>query len=168
MGWSNLAQCLSVALVSLFCDNKGVKSSFQEKELSHKCDTSATFVKLFVATAATVYQQPHFWRTEGQELCISVWLNFFHVWIHCNALSNLMQEIQFLEFMGGSTEHMPTQIFNLHKYGTVCNNTYSKTSSVAVDETHTSLSIIRQALILCILISMQSFSFGMVVCCLVN
>ena len=25
-------------------------------------------VELFVAAAATVYQVPHFWRTEGQEL----------------------------------------------------------------------------------------------------
>ena len=49
-----------------------------------------------------------------------------------------MQEIQFLEFMCGSTEHVPTQIFNLHKYGTVCNNAYSKTSAAALDETHTS------------------------------
>ena len=30
---------------------KGGKSNFQEKELSHKCDTSAMFVRLFVATA---------------------------------------------------------------------------------------------------------------------
>ena len=28
--------------------------------------------KTFVAAAATAYQEPHFWRTEGQELCISV------------------------------------------------------------------------------------------------
>ena len=26
------------------------------------------FVRLFVAIAATVYQEPHFWRTEGHEL----------------------------------------------------------------------------------------------------
>ena len=48
-----------------------------------------------------------------------------------------MQEIQFQELMCGSTERMPTQIFNLHKYSTVCNNAYSKTSAAALDETHT-------------------------------
>ena len=26
------------------------------------------YLRLFVAAAATVYQEPHFWRTEGQEL----------------------------------------------------------------------------------------------------
>ena len=48
-----------------------VKNNFQEKELSalsHKCSTLGVFVRPFVAAAATVYQEPHFWRTEGQEL----------------------------------------------------------------------------------------------------
>ena len=57
-----------------FVATKGVKNNFQEKELSHKCSTLA-FVRLFVATAATVYQEPHFWRTEGQELlhlCVTI------------------------------------------------------------------------------------------------
>ena len=41
-------------------------------------------VRLFVVAAATVYQQPHFGRTEGQELlhlCVTkkfLWLNPLH------------------------------------------------------------------------------------------
>ena len=51
---------------SLFCANKGVENNSQDKELAHKCPTW----ELFVAAAATVYQEPHFWRTEGQELFV--------------------------------------------------------------------------------------------------
>ena len=72
--------------------------NFQEKELSHKCSTSA-FERLFVAAAATVYQEPHFWRTEGHKLFSSIWPKIFHIWIHCKAWYNLTQDI---EFMGGS------------------------------------------------------------------
>ena len=43
----------------------------------HKCSTLA-LVRLFVAAAATVYQEPHFWRTEGQER-ISVWPKIFNI-----------------------------------------------------------------------------------------
>ena len=68
-----------------------VKNNFQEKELSHICST-LVLVRLFVAAAATVYQESHFWRTEGQEL--------LHLCVTKNY--NLTQEIQFLEFMGGS------------------------------------------------------------------
>ena len=50
-----------------FVTTKGVKNNFQEKELSPKCSTWE-LVRLFVPAAATVYQEPHFWRTEGQEL----------------------------------------------------------------------------------------------------
>ena len=48
--------------------------NFQEKELSHKCSALA-FVRLLVAAAAMVYQEPHFWRTEGQKLehlCVTI------------------------------------------------------------------------------------------------
>ena len=54
----------------------------------------------FVAAAATIYQELPFWTrlwTEGQELLHSA--EIFRVWIHCNALSNLTEEIQ---LMGGS------------------------------------------------------------------
>ena len=44
---------------------RAVKNNFQEKELSHKFSTLA-LVRHFVAAAATVHQEPHFWRTEGQ------------------------------------------------------------------------------------------------------
>ena len=44
-----------------------VKNNFQEKELSHKCSTLGRLSD-FVATAATVFQLPHFWRTEGRKL----------------------------------------------------------------------------------------------------
>ena len=45
-----------------------VKNNFQEKELSHKCSTLACLEYFLHAAAATVYQEAHFWRTEGQEL----------------------------------------------------------------------------------------------------
>ena len=81
---------------------RAVKNNFQEKELSHNCST-LVFIWLFVAEAATVYQEPHFWRTEGQEhFAFLLDQKNFCVWIPCNAWSNLTQEIQFLEFMGGS------------------------------------------------------------------
>ena len=56
------------------------------------------FERLFVAVAATVYQEPHFWtrlRTDWKPRtpCISVLSQKnVHVWIHCNAWSNLTQE----------------------------------------------------------------------------
>ena len=66
------------------------------------------YLRLSVATAATVYQEPHFWRIEGQELFAFLFdQKNFHIWIHCNAWSNLTQDIQ---FMGGSNLMMPTQI----------------------------------------------------------
>ena len=37
-----------------------VKNNFQEKETSHKCSILA-FGRLFVAAAATAYQESHFW-----------------------------------------------------------------------------------------------------------
>ena len=46
---------------------RAVKNNFEEKELSHKCSTVA-LVRLFVAAAATVYQEPRFWRTEARNL----------------------------------------------------------------------------------------------------
>ena len=58
--------------------------------------------RLFVAAAATLYQENHFWRTEGQELLHLCNQKLLYIWIHCSAWSNLMQEVQFLEFMGGS------------------------------------------------------------------
>ena len=54
-----------------FHSEREVKKDFQEKELSHKCST-LELVRLFVAATATVYQEPHFWRTEGQELFASL------------------------------------------------------------------------------------------------
>ena len=46
---------------------RAVKNDFQEKELFYNCST-LVFVRLFVVAAATVYQEPPFWRTEGLEL----------------------------------------------------------------------------------------------------
>ena len=43
---------------------RAINNNFQEKELS----STLAFVRLHVAAAATVHQEPHFWRTEGQEL----------------------------------------------------------------------------------------------------
>ena len=45
---------------------KGGQEQFLGKKLSH----TLAFVRYFVAAAATVYQEPHFWRTEGQELFV--------------------------------------------------------------------------------------------------
>ena len=46
-------------------------------------------------------------------LCILFWPKNVHVWIHCNTWSNLMQEIQLLEFMGGSNlTHAHSNYFN--------------------------------------------------------
>ena len=53
-----------------------VKNNFEEIELSHKCSTLA-LARLFVAAAATVYQEPHFWRAEARNSCISVTKNVF-------------------------------------------------------------------------------------------
>ena len=81
---------------------KAVKNNFKKKELFHKWFT-LVFVRLFVAALAIVYQESHFWRTEGQEflhLCVN---KNFSCLNHCNAWSNLMQEIQFLKFMVGSS-----------------------------------------------------------------
>ena len=82
-----------------------VKNNFQEKELSHRCST-LVLVRLFVAAAATIYQEPHRWRTEGQELlhlCVTPKKIFTFKSIAGHDLANLTQEIQFLEFMCGST-----------------------------------------------------------------
>ena len=57
----------------------------QEKELSHECSTLAAFVRLFVAAAATGYQEAHFWKTEGQELLHLCVAKNFRVQIHCSA-----------------------------------------------------------------------------------
>ena len=42
-------------------------------------------MRLFVAEAATVYQEPHFWRTEGQELFA------FLLDLHLNPLQRMIQ-----------------------------------------------------------------------------
>ena len=55
-------------------------------QLAHKCSTLA-LVRLFVAAAATVYQEPNLWRTEGQELLhLCVTKNF-------SCLSPLMHDL---------------------------------------------------------------------------
>ena len=43
-----------------------------------------------------------FLEEKARNSSISVWPRNFPLWIHCNTWSNLTQEIQFLEFMGGS------------------------------------------------------------------
>ena len=92
-----------------------VKNNFQENS-SHKCSTLA-LVRLFVAAAATVYEEPHFWRTEGQEL-LHLWVTktfFAFESIATHELNN--NEIQFLEFMDGS--NLTLKLFNLHAF---CSN----------------------------------------------
>ena len=49
-----------------FVATKG--SKFQEEEVSHKCSTSAFVRLLLLQLLLSSYQEPHFWRTEGQEL----------------------------------------------------------------------------------------------------
>ena len=67
----------------------------KEIRYHHHYGVCETFV---VAAAATVYQEPHFYRGEGQEHFALLFdqIIFIAVW------SNLTQEIQFLEFIGGS------------------------------------------------------------------
>ena len=81
--------------------NVATKNNFQEKGLSHKFSTWV-FVRHFVSGAFTVYQEPHFWRTDGQELFALI--------------------SQFLEFMGGSNlTHAHSNYLIcicLYKYGT--------------------------------------------------
>ena len=60
---------LSCSSQFILCQQKAINNNFQEKELSHKCST-LVFVRLFVAATATVYQEPHFWTTESQELFV--------------------------------------------------------------------------------------------------
>ena len=79
------------------------QNNFQEKELSHRCSTSADFLLLQLLLSIKNL-------TSGQDcelkaikpLCLCFDPEIFCVWIHYNAWSNLMQEIQFLEIMGGS------------------------------------------------------------------
>ena len=72
----------------------------EEIRYHHHYGVCKTFV---VAAAATVYQEPHFLRDDGQKLfAFLLDQKIFRVWIHCSTWSNLTQEIQFLEFMGGS------------------------------------------------------------------
>ena len=55
-----------------FVTTKGSQEQFPGEKAIPKC-SSLVFVRLFVASTTTVYQEPHFWRTEGQVLfCISV------------------------------------------------------------------------------------------------
>ena len=58
---SQLSQSVNFVLT------KGSQEQFPGKRAIHTCSTLA-FVGLFVATADSVYQEPHVWRTEGQEL----------------------------------------------------------------------------------------------------
>ena len=65
------------------------------------------FERLFVAAAATVYQQSHFWtrlRSEGQELFLHFCSdpNFTFESTAMHDLCNATQEIQSLKFMGRS------------------------------------------------------------------
>ena len=49
---------------SLFCGNKGCQEQFQGY-IAHTRST-LVLVRHFVAAAATVYQEPHLWRTEAR------------------------------------------------------------------------------------------------------
>ena len=57
---------------------------------------------------------------KARNSCISVWPKHFHIWTHCKVRSNLTQEIQFLEFMGGSN------LTHAHSSDLICMNTVSK------------------------------------------
>ena len=50
-----------------FVATKGSQKKPPGKRAIHKYSTLA-LVRLFVAAAATVYQEPHFWRAEGMEI----------------------------------------------------------------------------------------------------
>ena len=47
----------------IFPRQRAVKIHSRKKKLFHKCST-LVLARLFFAAAATVYQEPHFWRTE--------------------------------------------------------------------------------------------------------
>ena len=86
----------SVVPVSFFCDNKQQSRTIsRRKRHPIKC----SILTLFVAAAATIYQEPNFWtrlRTEAQEVFAFL---FDHFRVESIAMHNL-QEIQFVEFMG--------------------------------------------------------------------
>lgn len=66
---------------------------------------------LLVAAAPIVSQESHFWtrlRTEGKEL-FAFFFSTKEFRFESIAMHDL-EEIQFLEFMGGSNSTMPTQI----------------------------------------------------------
>ena len=50
----------------IFLATKGGQKQFPGKQLSQKCYT-LVLLRLFVAVAATVFQEPHFLRTKAQE-----------------------------------------------------------------------------------------------------
>ena len=54
---------LTVTQVNFVTMKGSEEKTFQEKALSHKCST-LSFARLF---AATVYQEPHFYRIENQK-----------------------------------------------------------------------------------------------------
>ena len=58
--------------------------------------------KTFAVAAADTARTSLLERWRPGTLHISVWPKNFRVWIYCSAWSNLTQEIQFLEFIGGS------------------------------------------------------------------
>ena len=108
LGWSNLVKyqgwSLSVVPVSWFVTKKEIKNISRRKR--HPINVLYWRLKDFVAAVATVYQEPHFWRTEGQELFAFLFdwkkTTIYRVWIPCNGWSNPIQGILFLEFMGES------------------------------------------------------------------
>ena len=84
--FSHSQQPLSCPSQFFLWQQRAVKNNFQEKELSHKYST-LVLARLFVAT---VYQEPHFWRTEGQKLLhlyetkrFSHLNPYFFIYIHC-------------------------------------------------------------------------------------
>ena len=61
--WTLVMPNTLVLVMQFICDKK---EHFWEKETSHKYSTLA--FEDFVAAVATVGQEPHFWRTDSQEL----------------------------------------------------------------------------------------------------
>ena len=99
-GWCNTRNEGSQLSKSVsFETMKGRQQQFQEKELSHKCLT-LVLARFFCCCSCYCLSRNSLlenWSPGTLHFCLT---KNICVWIHYNAWSSLMQEIQFLEFMG--------------------------------------------------------------------
>ena len=105
--------CLKILRSDRVCTHIGLRT-YHQIERMIQSNARNSILRIYggsnLAQAGTINFRL-FWRTKGQNFFAFLFNHKQCIWIHCKAWSNLTQEIEFLEFMGGFNSTHAHSIF---------------------------------------------------------